>query len=235
MAQFIKEHTAEDFRPILQELQRKSLPVNNDRAMAGKGRSQAFGVIRRWSYRPWLSRNTWMRPELWQQLQDFAAAHVSIPWDAIQVNDNYASEPHRDKGNKGLSYIVGFGDYQQGELMCDVSGEACAYNINHRGHHFNGSQTLHWTAPWAGQRYSLVFFSIEWPTKFTPYKITSRLVEDGTEVTDEYDQSIQVLDKKGHLVRTVRAGLPMPWRGRLTQKGQRSRLAVELPPTASVS
>lgn len=231
MAQFVTQHNPSDFSFILHELQRKPLPVNHDRVMAGKGKSQAFGIIRRWSYRPWLSRNTWMRPELWQYLLDFAAQHIVIPWDAVQVNDNYISQPHKDKGNKGLSYIVGFGDYQFGELFVDVSGQGVPYDIHHRGHLFNGAESLHWTAPWEGHRYSLVFFSIEWPTKFTPYHITSRLVADGTEITDEYDQSIIVLDKRGHLVRTVREGQPMPWRGRLTQKGQSSRLEVVPPPT----
>jgi hypothetical protein len=234
MAQFVKEHSPADFLPILQELQRKPLPVNHDRMVAGKGKSQAFGVIRRWSYRPWLSRNTWMRPELWQHLLDFAAAHVSIPWDAVQVNDNYASQPHLDKGNRGLSYIVGFGNYTRGELFVDVSGQgANPYDIHHRGHLFNGAESLHWTAPWKHDRYSLVFFSIEWPTKFPQYRITSRLLPDGTEITDEYDQSIIVLDRRGHLVRTVREGQPMPWRGRLTKRGQRSRMEEVPLPTES--
>lgn len=234
MAQFVQTHTPDHFSAIMNELQRKALPVNHDRAMAGTGKSQAFGIIRRWSYRPWLSRNTWMRPHLWQMLLDFAAAHVPIAWDAIQVNDNYSSQPHRDKGNKGLSYIVGFGDYTGGQLSLDVSGATMSVDIRHRGYLFNGAETLHWTEPWEGHRYSLVFFSIEWPTKFTPYRITSRLVEDGTEITDEYDHSIVVLDKKGHLVRTIQEGVPMPWRGRLTQRGQPSRVAgVPLPTDAA--
>lgn len=235
-ATFVKEHSSDDFQAILSELTAKPLPVNHDRAVAGKGKSQAFGVIRRWSYRPYLSRNTWMRPELWQHLLDFAAQHVTIPWDAIQVNDNYASQPHRDKGNQGISYIVGFGDYTGGELTVEDTAPAVGvtqaapprgtkYDIRHRGHHFNGSELLHWTEPWEGQRYSLVFFRIEWPTKFQPgYTITSRLVEDGTEITDTYDDSVLVVNRKGHLVRIVRQGQPMPWRGRLTEKGQRSRM-----------
>jgi hypothetical protein len=224
MAQFVKEHSPQDFSSILTELTEHPIPVNKDRLVAGEGRSQAFGVIRRWSYRPWLSRNTWMRPVLWQYLLDFAAAHVHVPWDAIQVNDNYASKPHRDKGNRGLSYIVGFGDYTDGALMCDVSGTYRAYDIRHRGYLFHGAETLHYTAPWEGHRYSLVFFSIEWPSKFPPYTISSRLTAEGTEITDTYDDSIIILDRRGRLVRTVQEGRQMPWRGRLTERGQRSRM-----------
>ena len=222
---FVKNHSVDDFVPILAELRRKALPVNYDRMVAGSGKSQAFGVIRRWSYRPWLSRNTWMRPELWSLLQEFARRHVTVPWSAVQVNDNYKSAPHRDKGNQGLSYIVGFGNYTGGEL---VIGEE-RLDIHHKAYLFNGSRLLHETAPWVGCRYSLVFFDIEWPAKFPRYTVTSRYVEDGTEVTDSYDDSIVVLDRKGHIVRVIRQGCPREWIGRLTQRGQRSRQAEALP------
>lgn len=221
---FIKEHAADDFQAIIAELQRKPLPVNYDRMVAGQGKSQAFGVIRRWSYRPWLSRNSWQRPELWSLLLDFAAKHVPIQWDAVQVNDNYRSAPHRDKGNRGESYIVGFGDYSGGALNIHDT----PYDIRHRAYVFRGSEQLHWTEPWEGQRYSLVFFKIEWPAKFAPgYAIQSRVVEDGLEIHDAYDDSVMVLDRKGRVLRTIRQGQPRPWRGRVTSRGQPAR--VQLP------
>lgn len=227
MAEFVKEHSPEDFAPLLAELTRKRLSNNLDRSDSGPGRTQAFGVIRRWSYRPWVSRNTWKRPELWDLLLDFATKHVTIPWDGVQVNDNYTSLPHRDKGNQGLSYIVGFGDYEGGELNV----EGTLYNINHAGHLFNGSEKLHYTEPWKGSRYSLVFFSIVFPRKFLPgYAIACRRVEDGLEITDTYDDSIIVLNRKGQLVREIRRGQPMPWIGRLTEKSQKS--AAVLPATS---
>jgi len=231
MATFVKEHAPDDFAQIHAELLRKTLATNYDRLQAGPGKSQAFGVIRRWSYRPWLSRCTWMRPELWAALQAFAAKHVPIQWDAVQVNDNYSSAPHTDKGNRGDSYIVAFGDFTGGAL--NVSGDTV--DIRHRGYLFNGSQLRHWTEPWTGQRYSLVFFQIEWPAKFPHYTVTSRLVEDGTECIDSYDDSVVVLNRKGHVARVVRQGLPREYVGHLTSKGQRSRNAMpnsaEAPPT----
>ena len=228
-----REHQPEDFAQIIDEIQRRPIPVNHDRIVSGKGRSQAFGVIRRWSYRPWLSRNTWMRPELWALLLAFAESYVDIEWDAVQVNENYQSAPHRDKGNCGVSYIVGFGEYQGGELMVDAS----TYDIRHRGHLFNGSELLHSTQPWSGNRYSLVFYKIEWPIKWNRYRITCRRVEDGMEVADEYNESVIVLNRKGHVVRIPKTGIRMPWVGRLTARGQKS-LAEEtwrLPASSSTS
>lgn len=219
--EFVREHQAEDFNHILAEIQRKSIPNNFDRNVAGHGRSQAFGVIRRWSYRPWLSRNTWQRPQLWALLLDFARKYVSIEWDAVQVNEDYQSAPHYDKGNSGDSYIVAFGDYIGGDLVA----AGTSYNIRHRGHLFNGSRILHSTTSWTGHRYSLVFFKIEWPTKFLPrYKVSCKNDVDGMEISDEYDESIVVVDKKGHLVRTIKEPKPVQWIGRLTSRGQRSRL-----------
>ena len=101
------------FDPLVQELTRERVAVNYDRHQAGKGRSQAFGIIRRWSYRPHLARNTWGRPRLWQLILDFAAEHVPIPWDGCTVNDCYESREHTDKGNQGQSYTVSFGNFTE--------------------------------------------------------------------------------------------------------------------------
>ena len=227
MATFVKEHDPADFAEIHAELLRKTLPTNYDRLQAGTGKSQAFGVIRRWSYRPWLSRCTWMRPELWAALQAFANIHVPIQWDAVQVNDSYISAPHTDKGNCGDSYIVAFGDFTGGAL--NVAGDAI--DIRHRGFVFNGSQLKHWAEPWTGQRYSLVFFKIAWPAKFPQYTVTSRLTPEGTECSDSYDNSVIVLDRRGHVVRVIQQGEPKEWIGHVTYRGQPSRsMSAPAPP-----
>jgi hypothetical protein len=225
-ATFVRDHSPEDFAAIIAELQRKPLAINPDRFVAGPGRSQAFGVIRRWSYRPWLSRNTWLHSELWKLLLEFAAKFDLMSYDAIQINDDYMSNPHRDKGNEGLSYIVAFGDFVGG--MLNVSGTD--YDIQNKGFVFNGSQEEHFTRPWTGHRFSMVFYNIEWPRKFLPrYEISCRAVTDGLEVSDSYDDSVVVLDRKGHIVKTVKQGKPVRWVGKLTKPGQKSQILTGLP------
>jgi len=212
MATFIREHDPAEFVDILAALQTKRLPVNRDRRVAGTGRSQAFGLIRRWSYRPWISRNTWLYMDLWKAILDFAVKNDITGWDAVQVNDNYVSAPHKDKGNCGASYIVGFGDYTAGAL--DISGET--YDIRHRGHRFNGSELTHFTCPYEGQRYCLVFFSIVFPPRFQQrYTVTTRVVDDKLEVTDGYDDSVVTVDRRGGYSVVVQ-GRPMPYFGFLT-------------------
>ena len=223
-ATFVSELDSSAFAPLLEELNREVIPVNHDRIQAGKGRSQAFGMIRRWSYRPHLSRNTWMRPRLWQLLLDFAQKHVPFPWDGITVNDSYSSAPHRDKGNEGLSYTVSFGDFTGGALCIQNGSTHVEIDTRHRGYLFDGASQLHWTAPFQGRRFCLVFYNIIFPTKFLPkYKVSCRQEDDGLLIEDPYDESIVVVNRKGHVVRIIRLGKPREWIGRLTSRGQPSR------------
>jgi len=223
MATFVTDISASAFEPLLEELIRDQIPVNHDRATAGKGRSQAFGIIRRWSYRPHLARNTWMRPRLWQLLLDFASVHVPITWDGVTVNDTYQSAPHRDKGNEGQSFTVTFGDFTGGDLCIGTK----TYNTRHRGLLFNGCSDLHWTAAFEGRRFCLVFYTIVWPTKFLPrYKVTCHKEPDGLQIEDEYDESVVVLDRKGHVMRIITPAQPREWIGRLTSRGQKSRAVL---------
>jgi len=228
MATLVAELDPSVFLDLTRELMRKRLPKNCDRAQAGAGKSQAFGIIRRWSYRPHLSRNTWMRPYLWKLLLDFADHHVPIAWDGVTVNDDYTSAPHTDKGNEGDSYTVSFGDFTGGELCLDGPDGEIKIATKHRGYLFNGATLRHWTAPHIGRRFCLVFYKIIWPPKFLPrYKVSCRQVPTGLEITDEYDDSIVIVDTKGHLQAVLRDPQPREWIGRLTQKGQKSRVGVE--------
>lgn len=56
-----------------------------------------------------------------------------------------------------MSLIVGLGDYAGGETY--VQGQA--YDIRYTPLEFDGWSQLHWTAPFVGERFSLVFFSPE--------------------------------------------------------------------------
>ena len=146
------------FRGVIEELERRSLPVNNYRKNSGIGRSQCFGYVRQRNGTYAGSRMNFERPELYQELLSLAAKILpaTFHWLSIQVNINYETEPHLDKGNKGESAIVGFGDYTGGELELRIE-PICEINIRHKIVYFDGSQILHSTRPFTGTRYSLVF------------------------------------------------------------------------------
>jgi len=76
----------------------------------------------------------------------------------VAVNHNALFSPHTDAGaGKGqtLSLIVGLGDYAGGELV--VEGEVC--DIRYAPREFNGWRQRHWTLPFVGERFTLVWFT----------------------------------------------------------------------------
>ena len=81
---------------------------------------------------------------------------------SIQFNKNNKAKKHKDGKNVGISYIIGLGDYTGGELIVyDADGKKSkAHDIKNKFFKFNGSIHPHETAPFKGERYTLVFYSI---------------------------------------------------------------------------
>ena len=74
------------------------------------------------------------------------------------VNRNAEFVPHVDSGRgagQSVSMITGLGDYEGGEIY--VEGQA--YDIRYEALEFDGWKQRHWTAPFEGERYSLVWFT----------------------------------------------------------------------------
>ena len=80
---------------------------------------------------------------------------------SIQYNKNHRAARHRDAKNTGISYIVGLGDYTGGELTIFDENEKnpVKHDIKGKFNTFNGSKYPHETAPFKGERYTLVFYS----------------------------------------------------------------------------
>jgi hypothetical protein len=80
------------------------------------------------------------------------------PSSTIAINRNAQFRPHTDSGagaGQSTSLIVGLGTYSGGELM--VEGEK--HDIRYKAIQFNGWKQRHWTMPFKGERYSLVWFT----------------------------------------------------------------------------
>ena len=75
-------------------------------------------------------------------------------YTTIQINKNIQCEPHVDKNNVGLSYIIAIGDYEGGDLII----EGKEHLIKNKWLKFNGRQA-HWTNPFIGTRYSIIYFT----------------------------------------------------------------------------
>ena len=205
--QELPELDERDFKDLREHLSKHNIPINKYRKGVGDGRSQCFGMVRKRSMAPDLSRNSWMDPRLHYLLMRFAREHVEIPFTSVQVNDNYLCAKHMDKHNVGQSYIVGFGDYTGGELM--LHGKA--FNIRHRPILFDGSKIEHSTKEFSGRRWTIVYHTLEPPKKFpmvrqlTDYEAVTR---EGEYVIAWYrdGEATEYLSKK--------KGLPHPLKGR---------------------
>eukprot|EP00929_Paragymnodinium_shiwhaense_P052124 TRINITY_DN26129_c0_g1_i1.p1 TRINITY_DN26129_c0_g1~~TRINITY_DN26129_c0_g1_i1.p1 ORF type:complete len:553 (-),score=119.97 TRINITY_DN26129_c0_g1_i1:97-1755(-) len=129
------------------------------------------GVSQKTHQHPWLTKLL---------IGALRAVAPDFPFTSIQLNYNYASRPHIDKNNLGTSFIVGLGDYTDGELWVhDDTGDTEftleGQDVNgyyHVGRPLKGQllqirdawtifdgNLLHYTKPFTGERYSIIFFT----------------------------------------------------------------------------
>ena len=155
------------FKPLIDHLSKNNIPINKYRKAVGIGRSQCFGMVRKRSMAPDLSRCSWMDAKLHYLLMKFALSYLppGFTFTSIQVNESYTCSVHTDKHNQGESYIVAFGPYTGGELVLK-EGVDKEYNIKHRPLLFNGSTIEHYTKEFMGRRWSLVYHTLVSPVKF---------------------------------------------------------------------
>ena len=143
---------------IQKELERLPIPINKYRPTSGDGRSQAWGVVNKRCLVPDYSRQCWTRPYLYKLLLDYGREHVKIPFTSITVNQNYQATAHRDKGNVGQSYLVGFGDYTGGELEIHEGLQMGLHDIR-QPIVADFTKVLHSVKDFQGNRYSLVYYT----------------------------------------------------------------------------
>lgn len=146
---------------IYNELKRRPICSNPDRN-CGNGRSMALGVVNRRSSPTDYSRHCWKRPELYRLVMDFAESHFpDFPYTSITVNQCFQCLPHRDKGNIGDSIVVAFGSYTGGELIIHEGLKKGKHDICNKPIQDDFKQNLHSVAPFEGDRFSLVYYTVE--------------------------------------------------------------------------
>merc|ERR1719329_1443447 len=110
-----------------------------------------------WLYQPCCNR---VFPELVRRAFELERAlRPNGPLSStIAVNKRAQFLPHLDSGagaGQSKSLIVGLGEYTGGELV--VEGEVL--DILYKPREFNGWTQRHWTLPFTGDRFSLVWFT----------------------------------------------------------------------------
>ena len=147
-----------ELKEIEEYINKHPIKLNKQRKTAGLGRSQSFGVVNKRVIPHDYSRYCWTRPYLYKLLLEFGNKYINHTFNAITVNQNYKCEPHRDKGNIGLSTVVAFGDYIGGNLTIFESELKGSYNINCNPITAQFNNILHGVEEFTGNRYSLVYY-----------------------------------------------------------------------------
>ena len=223
LLQHLEPIPASAFEELIIELGRRPISVNNYRIKSGSGRSQCFGLVNKRCLPPDLSRQCFQRPYLYHLLCEYAEKYVPIEWDGVTVNQSYHSNPHTDKGNIGLSYIVAFGDFWRGQLQIhdhpDMSG--CLLDIKHKPLLFNGSLLTHSVKSFQGPRFSLVYYRLKRNNPETQH--VNR--KDYFTAIDPDCNQWRIFRKDLEGVPRVILGLPHPLKGR--RKIARAAVAPE--------
>lgn len=81
---------------------------------------------------------------------------------SIQYNKSQRTAKHVDAKNVGESYIIGLGDYKGGEVIVydENDQNPVKHNVKNRFLKFNGSIYPHETAPFTGERFTMVFYNV---------------------------------------------------------------------------
>lgn len=123
----------------------------------GGGDSFTIGNMPPGMAQPALNKTLGALLEACRELEQ-AILPMRIPSSTVVVNRNAQFMPHTDSGagnGQSVSMIVGLGNYSGGELV--VEGEP--NNIRYRPMEFDGWKQRHWTTPFEGERFSIVFFT----------------------------------------------------------------------------
>ena len=102
-----------------------------------------------------------MYPELELIFKEFSLLYFrNFKYSQVQINKNYLCPPHKDSSNVGESILLTLGDFTGGNTQVQIENDVIIdYNSHHNIVKFNGSKYLHWTEPFVGNRYAVVFFN----------------------------------------------------------------------------
>ena len=134
----------------------KTLRLNTKLNTKDQKYGMCIGAIKTYFKGVCASQDCVSRPKLTDLLVRWMRQHKpDFHFTSIQVNKDYQSALHVDSNNMGPSYIVGLGDYIGGELWQEGRG---ALDVKGKFVETDGN-VPHATLPFAGTRYTLVFFT----------------------------------------------------------------------------
>lgn len=131
-------------------------------------------------------------PKVYAELQALMAKYdPSFRYTHITLNCNLRCKRHTDGGNAGPSYIAAFGRFSGGQLIVEPPGGGDAETMldcQSKFVKFNGKTQPHETAPFQGERFTLVYYTSDIVPPTVDRRAASRFEnggEDGGVNNDE--------------------------------------------------
>jgi len=124
-------------------------------------KSQSFGLNRKFIDQDLTPAvNNVKHPHIYKALQEIAKIiDPNFSYVSITCNKNLEALPHRDKRNNGVSMCIAFGDFTGGGLYVEQEdGSFKLLDIHNKVHYFNGAKQTHYTEPFEGERWSLIYY-----------------------------------------------------------------------------
>ena len=123
--------------------------------------SATLGEVRCWkSGFKTISNFTLNNLELYELLIDYGNKICPHKFNSICINKNVVCHKHKDINNKGNSTIVAFGDFTGGRLGMEIEPDKSIFiDIKKNPYTFDGGNVLHFTEPFEGTRFSIIYFA----------------------------------------------------------------------------
>ena len=102
--------------------------------------------------------------QVWDLCRDLI--HSVIPdaiYNALAITRGFRGSPHVDLHDKTFQHVIAFGDFEGGQLCCELDElgtETVAIDVNSRFGRIDG-RSVHWVNGWSGERYSVVYYSTD--------------------------------------------------------------------------
>jgi len=122
----------------------------------------AIGQVRSYSEKNLVdSKNNRKFPELLIILDKLVKIHnPKFEYTTIQINKSLETAYHRDKGNIGLSYCLGLGNFKGGGLVIKHKDKEILYDNKDKWLYYDGASLEHKSAKVnSGTRYAIIYFT----------------------------------------------------------------------------
>ena len=125
---------------------------------------------------------------------DFHYTHITL-------NRNLRCKRHTDGGNAGPSYIAAFGRFQGGGLIVEPPGGGrpeTTLDCQSKFVMFNGKTQPHETAPFTGERFTLVYYTsdIVLDKGAVDRRAASRFAADAEDVSPRFAEKFEAMKAK---------------------------------------